>query len=170
MKGQVVYGEAKDLGCASAMCDFAWKERDDSEFKSPLKYVQGLEQAQRFAAAKPRLQPGLIGIAVAPLAEAKFTADTVHYYGDTMLAYHLAVDRMAATDIVLPAPEGTTQARPSGAKLIVFSPGSTWKPWCSVFGSAVFLFGSASLTRPGDGVPGVDICTNCPMIVLKKGQ
>jgi hypothetical protein len=27
---------------------------------------------------------------------------------------------------------------------------------------------SASITKPGDGFPGQDICKNCPLIVFKK--
>jgi hypothetical protein len=31
-------------------------------------------------------------------------------------------------------------------------------------------YGSAAVTRPGDGFPGADICKNCPLIVFKKGK
>jgi len=30
--------------------------------------------------------------------------------------------------------------------------------------------GSSSITRPGDGFPGADICKNCPLIVFKKSK
>jgi len=29
---------------------------------------------------------------------------------------------------------------------------------------------SSSITRPGDGFPGVDICKNCPLIIFKKNK
>jgi hypothetical protein len=28
--------------------------------------------------------------------------------------------------------------------------------------------GSSSITRPGDGFPGADVCKNCPLIIFKK--
>lgn len=198
MKGQVVYGEAKNLGCANAMCSFAWKERDDSEIKSHLKYVRNLAQAQRFVEAKPRLAPGLIGIAVAPLGEAKFTADTVHFYCDNMQAYHLAVDWMAAMDIAPLRANITINSSACGGNVWVFQtklanmlpacsggynagktergeinfilPGEHLEAVVQRLVERMVLSGSASLTRPGDGFPGADICKNCPLIVFKKGQ
>ena len=99
MKGQTVYSEVEGLGCSNALCSFGWKEIDDAEIKSHLKYVKNEEQAKKFVLSKPRIKDGLIGVAVAPLGDATFTPDTVHFYCDNMQAYHLAVDWMAATDI-----------------------------------------------------------------------
>ena len=30
------------------------------------------------------------------------------------------------------------------------------------------LGSSSSITRPGDGFPGADVCKNCPLIIFKK--
>jgi uncharacterized protein (DUF169 family) len=30
------------------------------------------------------------------------------------------------------------------------------------------LYGTGSITRPGDNFPGADVCKNCPLIVFKK--
>lgn len=99
MKGQIVYSEQAGLGCSNAVYCFGWKDIDDKEIKSHLKYVTGRSWAERAILSKPRLIQGLIGIAVAPLGDAKFVANTIHFYCDNMQAYHLAVDWMAATGV-----------------------------------------------------------------------
>jgi len=198
MKGQVVYSESQRLGCSNALCGFGWKEIDAAEIKSHLKYVRDESQAQAAVAAKPRLRQGLIGVAVAPLGEAKFIADTIHFYCDNMQAYHLAVDWMAATGIypmrsnitvnsstcggnvyvyneklanMLPACSGSYNAgKTERGEINFIAPGEHIGPMVERLLERKEKLGSASLTRPGDGFPGADVCKNCPLIVFKKGD
>ena len=198
MKGQIVYSEQQGLGCSNALCGFGWKEVDDKEIKSHLKYVKDEAQAIIAVAAKPRLKPGLIGIAVAPLGDAKFIADTVHFYCDNMQAYHLAVDWMAATGIYPMRSNITINSSACAGNVYVFNEKlANMLPACSgsynagktergeinfiVPGEHIGLMierllerkeklGSSSVTRPGDGFPGADVCKNCPLIVFKRGD
>lgn len=198
MKGQVVYAQKEGLGCSNAMCGFGWKEIDDAEIKSHMKYVRDKTQAQKVVQAKPRLKQGLIGIAVAPLGDAKFTADTIHFYCDNMQAYHLAVDWMAATDIfpmqpsimvnssaccgnvysyntqlanMLPACSGSYNAgKTERGEINFILPEKHLRPMVVQLLRRKEKYGSTAVTRPGDGFPGADICKNCPLIIFKKNR
>ncbi len=197
MKGQVVFADKAGLGCSNAMYGFGWKELDDGEIKSHLKYVKDKAQAKKAVEAKPRLKPGLMGVAVAPLGDARFTADTIHFYCDTMQAYHLAVDWMAATDIIpmrsnitvnssaccgnvyayneqmanmLPACSGSYNAgKTERGEINFILPEKHLGPMVEQLLRRKEEYGSGAITRPGDGFPGADICKNCPLIVFKKG-
>jgi len=198
MKGQIVYSEQQGLGCTNSLCSFGWKEVDDKEIKSHLKYVKDEAQAKRAVDVKPRLKAGLIGVAVAPLGEAKFVADTVHFYCDNMQAYHLAVDWMSATDIypmrsnitinssacagnvyvfneklanMLPACAGSYNAgKTERGEINFIVPGEHIGAMVERLLERKEKLGSSSITRPGDGFPGADICKNCPLIIFKKGK
>ena len=198
MKGQIVYSEQQGLGCTNSLCSFGWKEVDGKEIESHLKYVKDKAQAKKAVAAKPRLKAGLIGVAVAPLGDAKFVTDTVHFYCDNMQAYHLAVDWMSATDIypmrsnitinssacagnvyvyneklanMLPACSGSYNAgKTERGEINFILPGEHLEPMVKRLLERKENHGSASITRPGDGFPGADICKNCPLIVFKKGD
>lgn len=199
MKGQIVYSGVEGLGCGNAKYSFGWKDIDDGEIKGHAKYCRDLEQAERFVRSKARLPEGLIGIAVAPLGavDGLYEPDTVHFYCDNMQAYHLAVDYMAATDThplhptitmnssacggnvrtyiaqefnMLPACSGSYNAgKTERGEINVVIPG---KQFPAVFARLQerIAAGSSSITRPGDGFPGADVCKNCPLIVFKKEQ
>lgn len=198
MKGQVVYADAKQLGCSNAKCSFGWKEIDEAEIKSHLKYVRDAVQAAKAVQVKPRLKPGLLGIAVAPLSEAKYRADTIHFYCDNMQAYHLAVDWMSVADTypmhsnitinsstcagnvyvyqnklanMLPACSGSYNAgKTERGEINFIMPEVHLEPLVSQMLKRKETAGSVSLTRPGDGFPGADICKNCPLILFTKGK
>ncbi|XPV75885.1 MAG: DUF169 domain-containing protein [Desulfovibrio sp.] len=197
MKGQIVYAEKESLGCGNAQYSFGWKDIDEGEIKGHAKYVRDLEQAEKFVKSKHQLPKGLLGIAVAPLGDIDglFEPDTVHFYCDNMQAYHLAVDYMAATDThplrpnitmnssacggnvysyveqefnMLPACSGSYNAgKTERGEINVVIPG---KKFQQVFDRLQFRIekASSSITKPGDGFPGADICKNCPLIVFKK--
>ena len=197
MKGQIVYAEESTLGCGNARYSFGWKDLDEGEIKGHAKYTVDLDQAERFVKSKARLPKGLLGIAVAPLGsvDGLYEPDTVHFYCDNMQAYHLAVDYMAATDThplrpaitmnssacggnvfsyeeqefnMLPACSGSYNAgKTERGEINVVIPG---KQFGAVFDRLQHRIevASASITRPGDGFPGADICKNCPLIVFKK--
>lgn len=198
MKGQVVYSEEKGLGCSNSKCSFGWKEIDAQEIKSHLKYCRDEEQAEKAVRSKPRLKPGLIGVAVAPLGDAKFAPDTVHFYCDNMQAYHLAVDWMGATGIhpmqsnitinssacagnvyvfnkklanMLPACSGSYNAgKTERGEINFIVPGEHIGPLVERLLERKEQLGSSSVTRPGDHFPGADVCKNCPLIVFKKAS
>jgi len=196
MKGQIVYSEQKGLGCTNSVCSFGWKEIDEAEIKSHMKYVKNAAQAEKAVRSKPRLKPGLIGVAVAPLGDAKFVADTIHFYCDNMQAYHLAVDWMAAADVhpmrsnitinssacagnvyvyneqlanMLPACSGSYNAgKTERGEINFILPGKDLEPLVNRLLERIEQLGSSSITRPGDAFPGADVCKNCPLIVFKK--
>jgi len=197
MQGQVVYAGIDGLGCANAKYAFGWKGLDEGEIKGHAKYVQDLDQAERFVKSKHQLEEGLLGIAVAPLGliDDLFEPDTVHFYCDNMQAYHLAVDYMAATDThplrpnitmnssacggnvfsfveqefnMLPACSGSYNAgKTERGEINVIIPGTKFKATFDRLVDRIEM-ASSSITRPGDGFPGADICKNCPLIIFKK--
>ncbi len=196
MKGQTVYATKEGLGCSNAHYSFGWKGLDEGEVKSHAKYCKDLEQSKRFVESKLQLPEGLIGIAVGPLADSIFTPDTVHFYCDNMQAYHLAVDYMAATDThplrpnitmnssacggnvwsymekqfnMLPACSGSYNAgKTERGEINVVIPGTQIESVVDRLLERKSKLGSSSITKPGDGFPGADICKNCPLIVFKK--
>lgn len=197
MKGQIVYSDMQGLGCGNAQFCFGWKGLDDGEIKGHAKYTRDLDQAERFVKSKSRLKEGLLGIAVAPLGsvDGLFEPDTVHFYCDNMQAYHLAVDYMAATDThplrpsitmnssacggnvfsyveqefnMLPACSGSYNAgKTERGEINVIIPGTKFGAMFDRLMDRINA-ASSSITRPGDGFPGADICKNCPLIIFKK--
>ncbi len=199
MKGQIVLGDKSVLVCGNARYAMGWKDLDESEIKGHLKYTVDAEQAERFVKTKCRLDRELLAVAVAPLGsiDSLYNPDTVHFYCDNMQAYHLAVDYMAATNThplrpivtmnssacggnissymmqefnMLPACSGSYNAgKTERGEINVIIPG---KKFAAVVDRLVYRVehGSSSITKPGDGFPGQDICKNCPLILFKKGE
>ena len=197
MKGQIVYSDVQGLGCSNAKYCFGWKGLDEGEIKGHAKYTRDLDQAERFVKTKSRLKEGLLGVAVAPLGrvDGLYEPDTVHFYCDNMQAYHLAVDYMAATDThplrptitmnssaccgnvcsfieqefnMLPACSGSYNAgKTERGEINVIIPGKKFKQVMERLRERIDAT-SSSVTRPGDGFPGADICKNCPLIIFKK--
>ena len=198
MQGKIILGERKDLSCNNARYCFGWKELDEIEVESHAKYTRDLAQSGRFVRSKPRLPAGLLGVAVAPLAKAQVFGgpDTVHFYCDPMQAYHLAVDYMAATDThplhstitmsssacggnvwtllnrtfnLLPACSGSYNAgKTERGEVNAIVPGDQIGDVCLRLIERIGSQGGSSLTRPGDGFPGADICKNCPLIAFRR--
>jgi uncharacterized protein (DUF169 family) len=97
-RGDVLLGTEDKLGCSNAKYVMGWKELDEGEIKSHLKYTKSREQAVKFIQTKKRLPPGLLAFATAPLHKAPFTPDLVHGMCDTLQSYHLANDWCASFD------------------------------------------------------------------------
>ena len=55
-----------------------WKELDDAEIKSHLKYTKDWDQAKRFVKTKKRLPEGLLAFATAPLHRVPYEPDVIH--------------------------------------------------------------------------------------------
>lgn len=199
MKGQTVLGDKSVLCCGNAKYSMGWKELDDAEIKGHLKYTKDAGQAEKFVKTKYRLDRELLAIAVAPLGSVDgiYEPDTVHFYCDNMQAYHLAVDYMAGTDThplrpvitmnssacggnvstymaqefnMLPACSGSYNAgKTERGEINVIIPGLKF---AAVVERLVYRVNttSSSITKPGDGFPGQDVCKNCPLILFKKGK
>jgi uncharacterized protein (DUF169 family) len=199
MQGQTVLGSRESLGCSGAQVSFGWKEIDAGEIKSQRKYCMDLEQAERFLRSKPRLAPGALrAVAVGPLGKAQVVPHVIHFYCDNMQSYHLAVDYMAATDThpvrplvsmssaacggsvfswqeknfnICPACSGSYNAgKTERGEVNVFLPAEHLEPTVRRLLQRIELSGSSSITRPGDGFPGSDICKNCPLILFRNGE
>ncbi len=168
--------------------------------KTQLKYCNDLDQAERFMHSKPKMDfESLKGIVPGPLAECQGTPHVVHFYCDNIQAYHLAVDYMAATDTHPLRPMVTMSSSACGGSVYCYkehtfnmcpacsgsyNAGKTERGEVNVFITGDQLeptvlrllhrmnqnSGSSSITRPGDGFPGGDVCKNCPLIAFKKSK
>ncbi|MBG0774827.1 MAG: DUF169 domain-containing protein [Desulfovibrionaceae bacterium] len=199
MKGQSVLSGQEGIGCANAQFVFGWAPFSEKEVKSHLKYVKDMAQAERFVKTKPRLPEGTLkAIAVQPLADTYFDPDVVHFYCDNMQAYHLLVDYMSAMDVhplhsnitmnsaacagnvytfnaqlanMYPACSGSYNAgKTERGEINVSIPGSQIKLVVERLMERMANQGSSSITRPGDGFPGADVCKNCPLIIFKPAS
>lgn len=198
MKGETVIGFKNDMACTNSQVSFGWRPIDDKEIKTQQKYTVDLEQAERFLLSKPKLSEGLIALSVGPLGDAVIEPDVVHFYCDNMQSYHLAVDYMAGTNThplrpmitmsssacggavysfneqtfnCCPACSGSYNAgKTERGEVNVFVPGPHMEALVNRLKDRIADKGTASITRPGDPFPGADICKNCPLIILKKGD
>lgn len=198
MQNKIVLGTVDKLFCTNAQMSFGWREIDDNEIRSQLKYCRDEDQARRFLEAKPRLPLGKCkAVAVAPLGACQNDPHVVRVICDAMQAYHLAIDYMAAMDIhplptqllmsssscggsvyccqsqtfnfCTPCSGSYNAGKMERGEANVFIPGPHLKPLVERMLTRMEAFGSSSITRPGDFFPGGDICKNCPLIHFKKG-
>lgn len=199
MQNTTVLGTKETLGCSNSQVSFGWKEIDEKEIKSQLKYCVDLAQAERFLRSKPSMPKDSVkAIAVGPLGDAQMPPSVVHFYCDNMQAYHLAIDYMAAMDKhpvraqltmsssacggtvytwqektfnLCPACSGSYNAgKTERGEINAFIPGEHIEATVNRLLQRIDKSGSSSITRPGDPFPGGDICKNCPLIVFKKGD
>ncbi len=199
MKKQTVLADKDLLGCSNAQVSFGWREIDEKEVKTQLKYCRDLAQAERFLRSKPRLPLGFVkAVAVGPLGDAVMPPDVVHFYCDNLQSYHLAIDYMAATDThplrpmvtmsssacggtvfsylektfnLCPSCSGSYNAgKTERGEVNAFIPGFQIEAVVERLLERLAATGGASITRPGDPFPGADICKNCPLIVFKNGE
>ncbi|MBO4335784.1 MAG: DUF169 domain-containing protein [Desulfovibrio sp.] len=199
MQGKIVLGTKEKLACTNAQVSFGWREIDDNEVKSQMKYCVDEAQARRFLASKPHLPLGsLKAIGVGPLGKAKMPPSVVHFYCDSLQAYHLAVDYMAATDTHPLRPQIFMSSSACGGSVYSFNesmfnfcppcsgsynagktergesnvmiPGSQIEQVVERLRARLAKYGESSITRPGDPFPGGDICKNCPLIIFKNGE
>jgi uncharacterized protein (DUF169 family) len=97
-RGDILLGTDDKMGCSNAKYVMRWKELDDGEIKSHLKYTKDWDQAERFVKTKKRLPQKPLAFATAPLQKAPFTPDLIHGVCDSLQSYHLANDWDAAFD------------------------------------------------------------------------
>ncbi|MBQ7457120.1 MAG: DUF169 domain-containing protein [Desulfovibrio sp.] len=196
MQGKTVLGTEASLACSNAKVSFGWRDIDANEIKSQGKYTVDLAQAERFLRSKPSLPKGLKAIGVGPLGASTMEPSCVHFYCDSIQAYHLAIDYMAATDthplhtqlmmssaacggsvwsyqnqafnFSTPCSGSYNAGKTERGEVYVFIPGSQIKAVCERLQARIDKYGSSSITRPGDYFPGGDICKNCPLIGFKS--
>ena len=89
-KEQTIYSELKDLSCESAAYGFRWQEGNDIR-----------------SSTKQYLNKGVFGIALAPLGDARFIADTVNVSCDNAQAQKLIDGWMEASGVPAWRPEET---------------------------------------------------------------
>lgn len=200
MEDLAVLVEPNKLGCANARYVFGWKDFDEAEVKSHIKYCQDMDQAHRFVQGKPRLQGdrSLLAVAVAPLAHAAEQPDVVHFYCDNMQAYHLVGDWMASQDVHPFRPSLSINSAACGGNVFShntqqanmflacsgsYNSGKTERGELNVsfpfshlpdmikrMQNRIEEKGGVSITRLGNPFPGADICKNCPLISFKKAN
>ena len=199
MQAKTVLARVDKLGCSNAQVSFGWHDIDEGEVKSQLKYCVDLDQARRFMESKPRLpKDSLKAIAVGPLGKAQVAPSVVHFFCDSLQAYHLAVDYMAATDTHPLTPQVFMSSSACGGSVYsfqkrtfnfcppcsgsynagktergevnVFIPGSQIGATVERLLARIAKHGASSITRPGDCFPGGDICKNCPLIIFKPAD
>ena len=199
MQGKTVLGTAETLACTNSQVSFGWREIDEKEVKSQLKYCVDEAQTERFLRSKPHMpMNSLKAVAVGPLGEAVLSPHVIHFYCDSVQAYHLAVDYMAATDTHPLRPQITMSSSACGGSVFcwqqktfnhcppcsgsynagktergetyVFIPGEHLEAVVARLLQRIKKSGSSSVTRPGDYFPGGDICKNCPLIIFKNGD
>jgi len=197
MQGRILLGMVDSLGCRNAQFSFGWQEVDEHEIKTQLKYCRDPEQTRRFLLSKPHMEPDTLqALVVSPLEKTTWQPHVVHFYCDSLQAYHLAVDYMAATDTHPLRTQITMSSSCCGGAVYCwqentfnhsppcsgsYNAGKTDRSETYVFipGSQIGLVverllermdksGSSSITSPGDPFPGSDICKNCPLIIFKK--
>ncbi len=196
MRGDVLLGTKETLGCSNARYVMGWKELDDQEIKSHLKYTKDREQAERFVKTKKRLPAGLLGFATAPLHKASFTPDVVHGVSEVLQAYHLGNDWCAAHDVhpfhmvmtmnssichgcvqchLSKAPNITpmcssskTAGKTEQSEINWVWPGDQLEPTVRWMLERTVRDGGVSFPRTGETYPGFDICKLCSFLVFRK--
>ncbi len=197
MKKQTVVAGKDLLGCSNAQVSFGWREIDEKEIKTQLKYCRDAAQAERFMLSKPRLPMDSIkAVAAGPLGDAVIAPDVVHFYCDNLQSYLLAVDYMAGTDTHPLRPMVTMSSSACGGSVFSYlektfnlcpacsgsyNAGKTERGEVNTFIPGIHIAatverllerlgatGGAAISRPGDPFPGADICKNCPLIIFKE--
>ncbi|MDR3569241.1 MAG: DUF169 domain-containing protein [Syntrophobacteraceae bacterium] len=197
-RGDILLGTRDKLGCSNAKYVFGWKDLDEGEIKSHLKYTKNREQAEKFIQTKKRLPPGLLAFATAPLHKAPFQPDLVHGMCDPLQSYHLANDWCAAFDshpfqmtmtmnssichgcvqcYVTQKPNVTqmcssskTAGKTEQSEVNYIWPYDQIEPTFHWTLERTVRDGGVSFPRTGETYPGFDICKLCTFIAFPKGK
>lgn len=195
-RGDTLLGTPDRMGCSNAKYVMGWKDLDEAEIKSHLKYTRDWDQAERFVRTKKRLPEGLLAFATAPLHKATFTPDVVHGVCDVLQAYHLGNDWCAAYDHhpfnmvmtmnssichgcvqcqLLDQPNITpmcssskTAGKTEQSEINWIWPGAQLEPTVQWMLERTVRDGGPSFPRTGETYPGFDICKLCNFLVFKK--
>ena len=191
-RGDILLATKDTTGCTNAKYVFGWKELDDGEVKSHVKYSKDWDQAKRFVETKTRLPDGLLAYATAPLHKAPYEPDVIHGMSDVLQAYHLGNDWCAEFDThpfrsqitmnssvchgvvecyVAQKPNITpmcsssyTAGKTEQGEINWIWPGSQLKPTVKWMLERIVRDGGVSFPRTGETYPGFDICKLCPWL------
>ncbi len=195
-RGDILLGTEDKLGCANAKYVFGWKELDEKEIKSHLKYTKSREQAERFIKTKKRLPPGLLAFATAPLHLTPFEPDLIHGICEPLQSYHLANDWCAAFDthpfqmimtmnssichgsaqcyvthqpnVTLMCSSSKTAGKTEQGEINYILPGDHIEPTFHWTLERTLRDGGVSFPRTGETYPGFDICKLCNFLTFTK--
>jgi uncharacterized protein (DUF169 family) len=195
-RGAVLLGTMDKTGCTNAKYVMGWKDLDESEIKSHLKYTKSREQAEDFIKTKKRLAEGLLAYATAPLHKAPYNPDVIHGMSDVLQAYHLGNDWCAAFNIhpfqmtmtmnssichgtiachVIQQPNITpmcsssyTAGKTEQGEINWLWPGSHLEPTIRWMLERTVRDGGVSFPRTGETYPGFNVCKLCPYLVWTK--
>jgi len=192
-RGDILLATPDKTGCTNAKYVLGWKELDDGEIKSHLKYTKDREQAERFVKTKKRMPPGLLAYATTPLHKAPYDPDVIHGMSDVLQSYHLGNDWCAAFDThpfemtmtmnssvchgvvncyVSKKPNITpmcsssyTAGKTEQGEINWIWPGDQLKPTVRWMLERTVRDGGVSFPRTGETYPGFNICKLCPFLV-----
>jgi len=195
-RGDILLGTPEGTGCTNAKYVLGWKEMDDAEIKSHLKYTKDWAQAERFLLTKKRMPPGCLAYATAPLHQAPFEPDLIHGMCDTLQAYHLGNDWCAAMDThpfnmvmtmnssvchgcvqcyVTHEPNITpmcsssyTAGKTEQSEINWIFPADQLEPTVHWMLERIIRDGGVSFPRTGETYPGFNICKLCAYIQFTK--
>jgi uncharacterized protein (DUF169 family) len=195
-RGDIILATEDKTGCANAKYVFRWKELDEAEIKSHLKYTKDRDQAERFLLTKKRLPEGLLAFATAPLHKTPYEPDVIHGLSDVLQSYHLGNDWCAAMDThpfnmvmtmnssichgiaqcyVTQKPNITpmcsssyTAGKTEQGEINWIFPGNQLKPTIQWMLERTVRDGGVSFPRTGETYPGFNICKLCSFLVYKQ--
>jgi uncharacterized protein (DUF169 family) len=195
-RGDTLLGTREKLGCTNAKYVMGWKELDEAEIKSHLKYTKDWDQAERFVKTKKRLPEGLLAFATAPLHKTPYEPDVIHGVSDVLQAYHLGNDWCAAYDThpftmtmtmnssichgcvqchLLRQPNITpmcssskTAGKTEQSEINWVWPGDQLEATVRWMLERTVRDGGVSFPRTGETYPGFDVCKLCNFLVFKK--
>jgi len=195
-RGDILLADMDKLGCTNAKYVFGWKEYDEGEVKSHMKYTKDQAQAERFVKTKKRLKEGLLAFATAPLHLAQYRPDVIHGMSDVLQAYHLGNDWCAAMDIhpfemtmtmnssachgvaasyltgrpnIAPMCSGSyTAGKTEQGEINWIWPGEQLEPTVRWMLERTVRDGGVSFPRTGETYPGFNMCKLCPFLVWTK--
>ncbi len=197
-RGDILFGDLKTMGCTNAQYNFGWKDLDESEIKSHVKYTRDWEQAERFVKTKPRLPEGLLAFATAPLHKAAFEPDLIHITCNVLQAYHIANDYASATDehpvesamlmnsavcggatwtyvsqkinLVPMCSSSYTSGKTEQGEINVYIPWKKFRPTVKRLLERTSQYGGASFPRTGETFPGFNVCKLCNFLAFVKSK
>lgn len=197
-RGDILLGNMDKTGCSNARYVMGWKDLDDAEIKSHLKYTKDRAQAERFLKTKKRLPEGLLAYATAPLHKAPYKPDVIHGMCDVLQSYHLGNDWCAAFDthpfnmvmtmnssichgtiacyvdqqpnITPMCSSSYTAGKTEQGEINWIWPGSHLEPTVRWMLERTVRDGGVSFPRTGETYPGFDICKLCPYLVWTKDK
>jgi len=195
-RGDILLGTKDKMGCSNAKYVMRWKELDDAEIKSHVKYTKSWEQAEKFVKTKKRLPEGLLAFATAPLHRTPFVPDLIHGMSDTLQSYHLANDWCAVYDthpfqmvmtmnssvchgcvqcyvdhkvnVTQMCSSSYTAGKTEQGEINWIWPYDQLEPTVHWTLERIVRDGGVSFPRTGETYPGFNICKLCSFIAFKK--